>query len=752
MTDNNLSGKVGLDTTEFKTGITELNRQVRVIESGFRAASAGLGNWGKSASGLELRIEALTKEMGIQEQKVEATRREYERIAKEKGENSRAAQELQIKLNRENETLGKMQSELRQTNEKLDEMGDESKHAAGKVDDLADKEERAEKKAINLKGALGGLKSVLGNLGKLAIGAAAGVAAIGAGIAGMVAKATDAAGELVDLSLKTGISIERLQELRYVGDQVGTDLDTMTGSLARMTRAMGDVGTSKEITAAFKKLGVNATDANGNLRDSEVVFGELLGALGKVENETERDALAMEIFGRSALELNPLIKAGADEIARLTDQAHQVGAVMDTEAVEGLEAFGDTLAGLKQGLMGIAGTLAGALLPGLQELGGGAMSGLKDLANIAKLFASGDTDTAVYFLGGFIRKIVQGITAALPGLLEAGLSILTAIINGIVQNLPTLLQAAIQMITTLVGFIIQMLPVLMQAGIDIVLALVKGIGPQLPMLVESAIQMIVTLAEGLADAIPELLPAVAEIIPQVVLALIENLPLLIDAALKLILALAEGLVVAIPMLIKSVPEIVQAIFDAIVVALPIIAEAGVRIIQAIIEGGRGKSPELTQFFDNLVKNIRKVFTETLPTLVKMGGEIISAVWQGIKEKAGEFFANVKEFFGNLIAEAKEAIGWHSPPLEFVKIGKGSAEAVGIGWLEGLKATADTIGRSMAGLVGSGQFTGPAFAGARARIAGDSGNNIVMHNTFYIDSKLDINRVASELADLMGRRR
>src|SRR3989337_1048148 len=107
-TQGDLSGKVGLDVTDFKAGIAELNRDIRVIESGFRATAAGMGDWSKSATGLETRIKALNSEIDVQQKKVTALQGEYQRVAAEKGENSRAAEELKIKLNKENEALGKM--------------------------------------------------------------------------------------------------------------------------------------------------------------------------------------------------------------------------------------------------------------------------------------------------------------------------------------------------------------------------------------------------------------------------------------------------------------------------------------------------------------------------------------------------------------------------------------------------------------------------------------------------------------------
>ena len=80
---NDLSGKVGLDTTDFKTAISTLNREIRVVESGFRAAASGLADWSKDASGLEARVGTLNTKIDLQKQKTEALRGEYERIKTE---------------------------------------------------------------------------------------------------------------------------------------------------------------------------------------------------------------------------------------------------------------------------------------------------------------------------------------------------------------------------------------------------------------------------------------------------------------------------------------------------------------------------------------------------------------------------------------------------------------------------------------------------------------------------------------------
>lgn len=395
--ENKVSGKAGLDTTDFKTNVAGMNRDLRVLESGFRASAASLGDWSESATGLELRVKSLSSQMEVQQKKVAATRAEYERIKAEKGETSRAAQDLEIKLNKETETLGKMENELNQDTEALKAMKEGEEEAGDAADDMGDDVEASGEKVDGMQTILAALGSVIGIA--VAALAALGAAAVGAvsAIADLVLNASEAGSAIQDMSDKTGIETERLQELQFIGDQTGVSLDTITGANARLIRSMSSAVDQSEAYAdnveklmddgksfaeateiageklgdtakAFATLGVATRDTNGNLRDNQAVFADTIDALGKIQNPTERDALAMQIFGKSAQELNPLIKLGASGMAEMSDQAHKLGAVMSEESVAALDEFDDTLSGLKDGLKGTLGTLATAFLPVAQKL------------------------------------------------------------------------------------------------------------------------------------------------------------------------------------------------------------------------------------------------------------------------------------------------------------------------------------------------------------------------------------------------
>ena len=268
------------------------------------------------------------------------------------------------------------------------------------------------------------------------IGKVAGVAAVavGAMLGGMAKKAIENADELQKLADVTGLSAERLQELKYAGTNLGVEIDTITGAQAKLTKAMfaskDGMGSQAD---AFAALGLSVVDANGNLRDVKDVMGEAFTALNNVTNETERDALAMQIFGKSAMQLNPLIKAGGDGLRKLTDEARANGAVMSNEAVAGLDAFGDTIENLKSSALGSFGELFANMLPGITafiDTLRGLPKWIQENGDLLGVLAIGAGTLAAaliaYNISAITAAVSSGILATAAGVLGSVLAFVTA--------------------------------------------------------------------------------------------------------------------------------------------------------------------------------------------------------------------------------------------------------------------------------------------------------------------------------------
>lgn len=173
---------------------------------------------------------------------------------------------------------------------------------------------------------------------KVLSGAAAG--ALGA-IGGLAIKTVKSADELNTLAKQTGFSVEELQKFQYASDLVDVSMEDITGAATKLKKSVA--GDSKELA----KLGVKTKNADGSFRDINDIFYDTLAALGDVQNETERDTLAMAIFGRSADSLAGIVDDGGKSLKELGQEAEDMGLIMGQDTVDSLNNVNDQMDRLK---------------------------------------------------------------------------------------------------------------------------------------------------------------------------------------------------------------------------------------------------------------------------------------------------------------------------------------------------------------------------------------------------------------------
>lgn len=217
-----------------------------------------------------------------------------------------------------------------------------------------------------------------GNAATKAGEALKGVSTFAAGIdvalAGLAYKSGQAADDLNTLSKVTGISTDELQKYKAASDLVDVSVESIAKSQKKLKATMysAQQGT-KGAVDAFAALDVNVQDANGHLRNQDEVFSEVLAALGQMENETERDAIAMQIFGKSAADLNPLIEDSGETYKRVADLFAENGlAIVDEDTLNKANQFNDYLDEIKAtwgaALSTVGMQLAGYLAPALEKV------------------------------------------------------------------------------------------------------------------------------------------------------------------------------------------------------------------------------------------------------------------------------------------------------------------------------------------------------------------------------------------------
>jgi phage-related protein len=633
---DNFGLKIGIEgEKDFKQALSDINQSFKVLGSEMNLVASQFDKQDRSIDAITARNQVLNKEIDTQKDKIGALEKALENATSSFGENDRRTKAWAIQLNNANAELNGMERELEQNNKALDKTTNEFDDAEKQADQFGDEVKKSADRADDASSRFNNLSGVLKGIG-IAMGTAMvaiGVAAVGAGkaLVGMAVSSAAYADEILTQSTVTGMSTEKLQAYKYAAELVDTDLETLTGTMARNIRSMDSASKGTGTVAeAYKELGISVTDAHGNLRDGETVYWEAIDALGKISNETERDALAMALFGKSAQELNPLIAQGSAGMASLTEEAMKMGAVMSGDTLNALGKFDDSVQRLKSGGEAAKNMLGTVLLPQLQVL---ADSGVSLLGDFTKGLsdAGGDWNKISEVIGNTVGRLSEMLMENLPKLIQVGLDIVTAIGSAIVDNLPVIVDSAVQIITTLLQALIEAQPQITEGALQLLLSLTEGLIENLPLLIDAALQMVLTLATGIANSLPELIPTLVQAVLYICQTLAENIDLLVQAALAIITGLAQGLLAALPVLIAALPTIINSLIDSLLTAIPQIIQAGITLLTALV----GALPEIiaaiVAAIPQIIDGVISAVIESLPLIIQAGIDLFLALIKALPD-------------------------------------------------------------------------------------------------------------------------
>lgn len=353
-----MAGNIKGITIEFRGDTTRLDKALRGINNETRKTSAELkkiDNALKFNPGnvdlLRQKYSVLTTQIKTTEEKLR-TLRDAQRAANEDPNVDKNSAEYR-ELERE---IIKCESQLKQFNK-------EQKKIAAAISPLGQASAKFKELGNNLT-----------RSGQAMRGFSMAGAAVVASLGALSYKSGQWADDLNTMSKVYGISTGELQKYAASAELVDVDLDTIASTHRKLSKNMLSAadGTGSQ-AEAFKALGVEVTNADGSLRDADTVWNETIAALGNMENETERDAYAMQLMGKSAADLNPLIEDGGETYRRTAEIFQKYGLdFIDQETLDRANAFNDQIDTIKAiGLVAFQqlGTqLAGYLAPALERV------------------------------------------------------------------------------------------------------------------------------------------------------------------------------------------------------------------------------------------------------------------------------------------------------------------------------------------------------------------------------------------------
>ena len=268
-------------------------------------------------------------------------------------------------------------------------------------------------------------------------------AALAGGLLATGASAMKTADDLNTLSARTGISTDTLQKFAYASDMVDVSTEEMAGAIAKMKKQMANAPDN------FAKLGVELKNADGSFRDLEDIFYDSLDALSKVGDETERDLLAMELFGKSGDTLATIIDDGGESLKAYGDKAEELGLILSGDTLNSMVETKDQIDELKATATATMAETGAKLLtelaPTLEKIIGkigeliewiGSLDGdtLNTILTVGLVVAA--ISPLASIIGG-ISTAIGGVSTAIEFLLANPVVLLIAAIVGLVVLLAT---------------------------------------------------------------------------------------------------------------------------------------------------------------------------------------------------------------------------------------------------------------------------------------------------------------------------
>ena len=352
-----MAGNIKGITIEFRGDTTKLDKALRQVNNETRKIDKELRNVDKALKFNPTSVELWRQKQQLLSQKISETKDKLNLLKQQQ------AQMDADGVDKQSMEYQKLQREIIETESKV-------KTFEGQLKKIGNVNLRAASEQFKQWG------SALENAGRQMQGLSMAAAGVVASLAAISYKAGTNADDLNTLSKVYSINTTDLQKYAVAADLVDVSVEDIAKSHVKLEKSMYSAQNgSKSQAEAFEKLGVSVTNADGSLRSSDAVWQDTIAALGTMTNETERDALAQQLMGKSAANLNPLIEDQGETYKNLSETLQKYGLdFVDQETLDKANEFNDQLDTMKAigtvALQTVGAQLAGYLAPALEKVVG----------------------------------------------------------------------------------------------------------------------------------------------------------------------------------------------------------------------------------------------------------------------------------------------------------------------------------------------------------------------------------------------
>lgn len=317
---------------------------------------------------------------------------------------------------------------------------------------------------------------------------------------------------------------------------------------------------TSQASKAMQALGIQTSDAGGNLRNVQDILLDTMSALENLSGADKMTAMG-DIFDVRT------IAAASATLNNCSERYNELyGEIMDCNgAMEQMaETQNDNLEGdiysLKSAFEAVGVAVEEKLNKSLRNA---VQLGTSYLRQLNDSFKKNGFDGLANSLGDELGDAVTKISARIPDFINIGSSIVKSFMKGISDNSAVLAKSASEIVSSLANGVLDLFPMFITVGGQLVSDFADGISEKIPVLTEKAVNIIEWLYNGLIENLPKIIDTALELTQKFGDKLSENSDKIISAGVEIISILADGIKKGIPKVLKTAKKVIKDFADAL---------------------------------------------------------------------------------------------------------------------------------------------------------------------------------------------
>lgn len=464
--------KIGIEgEKEFRDALKSMSTQLKTLDTEMKAVTSAFNANDSSQEKLSAQTDVLTRQLGLQENKISEIQKALDYARANYAENSNEVQRWQQALNNATADLNNTKKQLGELSGGVDDVGEAMDNAGEKTSVFGDM-----LKANLLGGAIrSGISALVSATKELIGGAVEGYAEYEQLVGGVETLFKDSAGTVQDYANNA---------YKTAGLSANEYMETVTSFSASLLQSMGN-----DTEAAAKKADQAITDMSDNANKMGTDMQSIQNAYQGFakQNYTMLDNLKLGYGGTK------------EEMQRLIDDANALNAAQGNYTNYTIDSYADIVDAIHtvQTEMGITGTTA---LEASTTVEGSVNSMKSAWSNFVTGLGSDNAD-----ISELSAQLIESVGTVAENVLPVVETVLKNIAEAVSNDGP-------EMIEQFVSYAIDKLPEIIKLGLQMVLALVKGLVQNLPELWTAVLDMTAGIAQTILDALPDIIEVGKDIV------------------------------------------------------------------------------------------------------------------------------------------------------------------------------------------------------------------------------------------------